>query len=183
MAFKGVPSQLNKWIGCNETTMCFAWGCPGLKFTQTHRQRCEAYKFSVQPVIPVASSERLRSGERVTLRRPHHSNNESYLFLDCPESGGQCTMSAGSECDCLNATTPHHCQCCRIFRLVARDRARGKHLRQRDEVMLVADTPNSDQLSLACNVTERRRRKRVCQLGTCIEPCVDTRHHFTLYKI
>ena len=182
LAFKSSQASINRWIGCPEQDKCFAWGCPGSKFSEPNN-RCPHYKFIVSPVNPSASSSRgLRSGDRVILQqlREEDSNGTVYVPLRCAELGAQCLLSVDESCRSHEwhytdrSNCRHH-----VIRLESRKKALGKRLRHRDHITLVDDSTNA---SLACHV-EGRKRQRTCQLEMCSDDDCNERHHFVLYKL
>lgn len=199
VAFKSVLSPLNRWIGCPEDQKCYAWGCPGSKFN-TSNVYCPHYEFIVSPgglctpSSPPSSSSSpssssayyaLRSGVIVLLQQRACSNSISYYSpLYCGVDEEQCSIRINSTCMTSHwqqHTTAANCTY-QKFRIISLDRDIGRRLRYKDKVRL--EDYGNPALSLACDVQNKRKRKRTCLLQVYNrETSQHTDHHFIIYKV
>ena len=173
----------NRWMGCPEQERCFAWGCPGSKFSEPDN-RCPHYKFTVSPAnFSVSIAKELRSGDRIVLQQPREDdvNSSVYVPLRCAELGAQCLLSVDEPCRSHEWYYAERSNCRHnIVRLESLKKDPGKRLRHKEQVRLVDDSTGA---VLACNVNDTRKRQRTCQLEMCSDDECDERHHFILYKL
>jgi hypothetical protein len=189
VAFKSTLSSSQRWIGCTDESMCFAWGCPGRAFALINQSRCWEFQFVVSPVRVISTATTpLRFGDRVVLQQCRSftsstANCTSFVPLSCPGDGEQCSFvdeeCCGSDSWRHTAAGPR-CQHS-IFRLVSPDG--GTHiLEHRHRVMLVDDSSTPAHQSLCCYVRNERKRKKTCQLQP-YNVCNGPEHHFQIFKL
>jgi hypothetical protein len=191
VAFKSTLRPPNRWIGCTDERMCFAWNCPGRAFALKNRSRCWEYQFVFSPVRVVSTAMTpLKFGDRVVLQRCRNytsstANCTSFIPLGCPGDGEQCSLV--DEESCRSDSWRHtgagsRCQNMSIFRLASPD-GETHILEHGHRVMLVGDSSTAAaHQSLRCYVSYPRKRKRTCQL----QPYNAERqhqHHFKIFKL